>query len=54
MVVIKFLRNMHINDLVEEPLLFFMGNIKDKNKKDIEFLNLVIKEIIDMEEVLDD
>lgn len=42
------------NDVVEEPSLFFMGKIKPENRKDIEFLNLVIKEIINMEEALND
>ncbi len=38
----------------EEPALMFMANIKEENKKDIEFLNLVISELILMEEALDE
>lgn len=38
----------------EEPSLMFMANIKEENKKDIEFLNSVISELILMEEALDE
>lgn len=38
----------------EEPVLMFMGKVKDDTKKDIEFLRLVIDEIITMEEALND
>ena len=36
----------------EEPVLMFMGNVKEGNKKDIKFLSTVISEIITMEEAL--
>lgn len=42
------------DNLVEEPVLMFMGKVNDDTKKDIEFLSLVISEIITMEEVLND
>lgn len=38
----------------EEPVLMFMGNVKEENKKDIDFLSTVIREIIFMEEALND
>ena len=38
----------------EEPVLLFMGNIKEENEKDIKFLSTVIREIISMEEALND
>jgi len=41
-------------DLREEPVLMFMGKVKEETKKDIEFLGLVIGEIIAMEEALND
>ena len=40
--------------LQEEPVLMFMGNIKEDNKKDIKFLSSVISELIAMEEALND
>ena len=36
---------------IEEPVLMFMGTVNEKNREQFEFLNLVIKEIIDMEEL---
>lgn len=42
------------DDLVEEPVLLFMGKVKEDTKKDIEFLSLVISKIITMEEALND
>lgn len=41
-------------DLVEEPVLMFMGKVKEQSKEDIKFLSSVIGEIISMEEALDD
>ena len=40
--------------LQEEPVLMFMGNIKEDNKKDIKFLSSLISELIAMEEALND
>lgn len=37
-----------------EPVLMFMGSIKEENKKDLEFLSTVIGELITMEEALYD
>lgn len=42
------------HELVEEPVLMFMGKVKQKNKEDLNFLNLVIGEIIVMEEALNE
>lgn len=42
------------NESIQEPVLMFMGNINDDNKSQFEFLNLVIKEIIDMEDILNE
>ena len=36
---------------IEEPVLMFMDTVNEKNREQFEFLNLVIKEIIDMEEL---
>lgn len=41
-------------EIDEEPVLMFMGNVKEENKKDIKFLSTVISEIIAMEEALND
>jgi len=41
-------------DTVEEPVLMFMGNVKEESKKDIQFLSTVIREIISMEEALNE
>lgn len=41
-------------DLVEEPVLMFMGKVKEQSKEDIKFLSSVIGEIISMEEALYD
>lgn len=41
-------------DLVEEPVLMFMGKVKEQSKEDIKFLSSVIEEIISMEEALYD
>lgn len=41
-------------EIKEKPTLMFMANIKEENKKDIEFLNSVISELILMEEALDE
>lgn len=41
-------------EMKEEPVLMFMGKVKEKNKKDMKFLNLVISELIAMEEALND
>lgn len=38
----------------EEPVLMFMGNVKEESKKDIQFLSTVIREIISMEEALNE
>ncbi|WP_294351033.1 helix-turn-helix transcriptional regulator [uncultured Clostridium sp.] len=42
------------NESIQEPVLMFMGNINDDNKSQFEFLSLVIKEIIDMEDILNE
>lgn len=41
-------------ELEEEPILMFMGKVKEDNKKDIKFLSVVIGELIAMEEALND
>ena len=41
-------------EIKEKPTLMFMANIKEENKKDIEFLNSVISELILIEEALDE
>jgi DNA-binding Xre family transcriptional regulator len=41
-------------DTDEEPVLMFLGNVKEKSKKDIQFLSTVIREIICMEEALNE
>lgn len=39
-------------DVDKEPVLMFMGNVKEGNNKHIKFLSTVISEIINMEEAL--
>lgn len=41
-------------EVYEEPVLMFMGKVKQENKKDINFLSSVIGEIIAMEEALNE
>lgn len=41
-------------DVDDEPVLMFMGNVKEESKKEIQFLSTVIREIISMEEALNE
>lgn len=41
-------------EIEQEPVLMFMGKVKEKNREKIKFLNVIINELIVMEEALND